>query len=92
MIIFFRTAGDSASNRSTLLGQNGKIDLKLKLDLFPSYNTLVFDTPFPFPFCFPPPTPPTMKNQKGKADNLLLNSPDLMLDWLHVKLNGTSWL
>ena len=82
MIIFFRTADDSASNRSTLLGQNGKIDLKLILGLFPSSNSLVFDTPFPRPFCFPPLTPPTMKNQKGKADNLglFLNSPDLMLD------------
>ena len=80
MIILSRTTDDSASNRSTLLGQNGKIDLKLILGLFPSYNCLVFDTPFPLPFYFPPPTPPTMKNQKVKADCLFPNSPDLIVD------------
>ena len=46
MIIFSRTTDDSASNRSTLLGQNGKIDLKLVLGLFASSNSLGFDTPF----------------------------------------------
>lgn len=60
MIVSFRTTDDSASNRSTLLGQTGKIDLKLVVVLFPSSicsNSLVFDTPFPVPFCPPPPPP-----------------------------------
>ena len=90
MIVCFRTTDDSASNRSTLLGQTGKIDLKLVVVLFPSSicsNSLVFDTPFPVPFC--PPPPPTYLShsgepKKGKGDNLLLNSPDLMLNYLHM--------